>query len=72
MTPRLGCRYHTEDGVDGLASEESTFLLCTFWLAHLLTVSGCWRKRWTRRPAGLPGRDGESHLGRCLRRLARR
>ena len=25
MTPRLGCRYHTEDGVDGLASEESTF-----------------------------------------------
>jgi alpha,alpha-trehalase len=29
-------RYRTSEGVDGLASEEGTFLLCTFWLAEAL------------------------------------
>ena len=33
-------RYRTEGGVDGLAGEEGTFLLCTFWLAEALAVSG--------------------------------
>ena len=33
-------RYRTEDGVDGLAGEEGTFLLCTFWLAQALAIAG--------------------------------
>jgi GH15 family glucan-1,4-alpha-glucosidase len=33
-------RYRTSEGVDGLAGEEGTFLLCTFWLAQALAVSG--------------------------------
>ncbi len=33
-------RYHTQGGVDGLAGEEGTFLMCTFWLAHTLALSG--------------------------------
>ncbi|MDX6367439.1 MAG: alpha,alpha-trehalase, partial [Nocardioidaceae bacterium] len=33
-------RYRTGDGVDGLAGEEGTFLLCTFWLAQALAMSG--------------------------------
>ena len=33
-------RYRTADGVDGLAGEEGTFLLCTFWLAQALAMSG--------------------------------
>jgi GH15 family glucan-1,4-alpha-glucosidase len=33
-------RYRTEEGVDGLAGDEGTFLLCTFWLAHALALSG--------------------------------
>jgi GH15 family glucan-1,4-alpha-glucosidase len=33
-------RYRTEDGVDGLAGDEGTFLLCTFWLAQALAMSG--------------------------------
>jgi GH15 family glucan-1,4-alpha-glucosidase len=33
-------RYRTEGGVDGLAGEEGTFLLCTFWLAQALAVCG--------------------------------
>jgi len=32
-------RYRTEDGVDGLAGEEGTFLLCTFWLAQALALA---------------------------------
>lgn len=32
-------RYRTEDGVDGLAGEEGTFLLCTFWLAEALALA---------------------------------
>ncbi len=33
-------RYRTEGGVDGLAGEEGTFLLCTFWLAQAFALSG--------------------------------
>jgi GH15 family glucan-1,4-alpha-glucosidase len=33
-------RYRTEAGVDCLAGEEGTFLLCTFWLAQALAMSG--------------------------------
>jgi GH15 family glucan-1,4-alpha-glucosidase len=33
-------RYRTDTGVDGLAGEEGTFLLCTFWLAQALALSG--------------------------------
>jgi GH15 family glucan-1,4-alpha-glucosidase len=33
-------RYRTEAGADGLAGEEGTFLLCTFWLAHALALAG--------------------------------
>ena len=32
-------RYRTEEGVDGLAGEEGTFLLCTFWLAQALAMA---------------------------------
>lgn len=33
-------RYRTAEGVDGLAGDEGTFLLCTFWLARALAKSG--------------------------------
>jgi GH15 family glucan-1,4-alpha-glucosidase len=33
-------RYVTEGGDDGLPGDEGTFLLCTFWLAHALALSG--------------------------------
>jgi GH15 family glucan-1,4-alpha-glucosidase len=32
-------RYRAEEGVDGLAGEEGTFLLCTFWLAQALALA---------------------------------
>jgi len=32
-------RYRTEDEVDGLAGEEGSFLLCTFWLAQALALA---------------------------------
>jgi GH15 family glucan-1,4-alpha-glucosidase len=33
-------RYRTEGGVDGLAGEEGTFLLCTFWLSQAMALAG--------------------------------
>lgn len=33
-------RYRTSSGVDGLAGEEGTFLLCTFWLAQAQAQAG--------------------------------
>jgi alpha,alpha-trehalase len=33
-------RYRTEDGVDGLAGTEGTFVMCTFWLAQALALAG--------------------------------
>jgi GH15 family glucan-1,4-alpha-glucosidase len=33
-------RYQTDTGVDGLTGNEGTFLLCTFWLAHVLAAGG--------------------------------
>jgi GH15 family glucan-1,4-alpha-glucosidase len=32
-------RYRSDDGVDGLAGQEGTFLLCTFWLAQALAMA---------------------------------
>jgi alpha,alpha-trehalase len=32
-------RYQTGSGVDGLAGDEGTFLLCTFWLAQALAMA---------------------------------
>ncbi len=33
-------RYDARSGVDGLAGEEGTFLMCTFWLAQALATTG--------------------------------
>ncbi|MFD0774619.1 glycoside hydrolase family 15 protein [Streptomonospora algeriensis] len=33
-------RYRTENGADGLAGDEGTFLLCTFWLVEALAMAG--------------------------------
>jgi alpha,alpha-trehalase len=33
-------RYRTETGVDGIAGQEGTFLLCTFWLAQAQAMAG--------------------------------
>ena len=44
-------RYRTEEGVDGLAGEEGTFLLCTFWLAQALALAGQVERAGGVRPA---------------------
>jgi GH15 family glucan-1,4-alpha-glucosidase len=36
----LVLRYAAETGVDGLAGEEATFLICSFWLVDNYTLSG--------------------------------
>ena len=36
----LLARYRTDSGVDGLPGGEGTFILCTFWLARALAMSG--------------------------------
>ena len=59
-------RYRTEGGVDGLAGEEGTFLLCTFWLAQAFALSGqvdraeavFEPRRRLRQRRGAPGRGG--------------
>jgi alpha,alpha-trehalase len=33
-------RYRTQTGIDGLAGEEGSFLLCTFWLAQAQAMAG--------------------------------
>jgi GH15 family glucan-1,4-alpha-glucosidase len=33
-------RYNVEHGVDGMAGEEGTFNICTFWLVEALTRAG--------------------------------
>ena len=33
-------RYATEEGVDGLAGSEGTFLICSFWLVSALALAG--------------------------------
>jgi alpha,alpha-trehalase len=33
-------RYRTGEGVDGLAGDEGTFLMCTFWLAQAQALAG--------------------------------
>ena len=57
-------RYLTEDGVDGLAGDEGTFLLCTFWLAQALAMAD--------QPDRAKSRLRAGHRVRQRRRPARR
>ena len=70
-------RYRTEGGVDGLAGEEGTFLLCTFWLAQAQAMAGELdrarqtfengaRLRQRRGPARRGGRPGHRRDARQL------
>ena len=70
-------RYRTEEGVDGLAGEEGTFLLCTFWLAQALALADQVDRaravferaaglRQRRRPAGRGGRPDDRRAARQL------
>jgi GH15 family glucan-1,4-alpha-glucosidase len=40
LSSGLVYRYHTQDGIDGLHSEEGSFNICTFWLVEALTRAG--------------------------------
>lgn len=51
---------------DGLAGEEGTFLLCTFWLAHAQAlVNAAWAISQARKRTAV--RDGQAKRERCGR-----
>ena len=67
-------RYQTESNVDGLPGDEGAFLLCTFWLADVLALSGkpdeaeeiFNRLLGLRNDLGLLAEEYDPHAGRML------